>query len=99
MLKFLPWIPVYIYGYICMYVYIYGFLDDLVGKRICLKFRKHGRYKFNSWVRKILWRRKWQPTPVSLPGKSHGQRSYSPWDCKELDMTERLGTHTYIFQL
>ena len=37
------------------------------------------------------WRRKWQPTPVFLPGESHGQRSlvgYSPWHCKELDMTE-----------
>ena len=37
--------------------------------------------------------RKWQPTPVLLPGKSHGQRSlvgYSPWSCKESDMTERL---------
>ena len=36
-------------------------------------------------------RRKWQPTLVFLPGKSHGQRSlvgYSPWGCKELDMTE-----------
>ena len=34
------------------------------------------------WVRKIPWRRKWQPTPVILPGKSHGQRSlvgYNPW--------------------
>ena len=39
------------------------------------------------------WRRKWQPTPVFLPGKSHGQRSlagYSPWGPKELDMTEGL---------
>ena len=38
----------------------------------------------------ILWRRKWQPTPVSLPGKSHGQRSLvgsSPWGRKELGMT------------
>ena len=37
------------------------------------------------------WRRKWQPTPVFLPGKSHRQRSlvgYSPWGRKELDMTE-----------
>ena len=45
------------------------------------------------WVRKILWRRKWQPTPVLLPGKSHGQRSVvgcSPWGRKESDMTERL---------
>ena len=41
----------------------------------------------------LLWRRKWQPTPESLPGRVHGQRSlagYSPWGRKELDMTERL---------
>ena len=39
------------------------------------------------------WRRKWQPTPVPLPGKFHGLRSlvgYSPWCRRELDMTERL---------
>ena len=38
----------------------------------------------------ISWRRKWQPTPVFLPGESHGQRSlegYSPWGHKELDTT------------
>ena len=38
-------------------------------------------------------RRKWEPTPVLLPGESHGQRSlvgYSPWGCKESDMTEGL---------
>ena len=40
-----------------------------------------------TWVRKIPWRRKWQPTPVFLPWKSHGQRSlagHSPWDCKRV---------------
>ena len=40
-----------------------------------------------------LWRRKWQPTPVLLPAKSHGHRSvvgYSPRGCKKLDTTERL---------
>ena len=45
---------------------------------------------FDPWVIKISWRRKWQPTPVFLPRKSHGQRSlvgYSPWSCKESDMT------------
>ena len=31
--------------------------------------------KFDPWVRKILWRREWQPTPVFLPGEFHGQRS------------------------
>ena len=48
------------------------------------------------WVRKILWRGKWHPTPVLLPGKSHGRRSlvgYSPWGCKETDTTERLHFH------
>ena len=47
---------------------------------------------FNPWVRDIPWRREWQPTPVFLPGKIHGQRSlggYSPWGRKERDMTER----------
>ena len=44
-----------------------------------------------SWVGKLPWRRKWQPTPVFLHGKSHGQRSLvgcSPWGCTELDTTE-----------
>ena len=52
-----------------------------------------GRPGFDPWVGKILWRRKWQPTPVLLPGKSHGQRSmvgYSSPGRKESDMTERL---------
>ena len=52
---------------------------------------------FNPWVGKISWRRKWQPTPVFLPGEFHGHRSlvgYSKWGRKELDMTERL-THTH----
>ena len=43
-----------------------GFPCSPVGKRICLRHRRPG---FNPWVGKIPWRRKWQPTPVSLPGK------------------------------
>ena len=46
-----------------------------------------------SLGREILWRRRWQPTPGLLPGKTHGQRSlagYSPWGCKESDTTEPL---------
>ena len=42
----------------------------------------------SPWGRKIPWRRKWQPTPVFLPGKFHGQRSLagcSPWGSKEWD--------------
>ena len=48
---------------------------------------------FDPWVRKILWRREWLPTPVFLPGESHEQRSlagYHPWGHKELDRTEQL---------
>ena len=44
----------------------------------------------------MRWRRKWQPTPVFLPGKSHGWRSLagcSPWGLKESDMTEQLHFH------
>ena len=51
------------------------------------------RSAFDPWVRKIPWSRKWQTTPIVLPGKFHGQRSllgYSPWVRKELDMTEQL---------
>ena len=48
----------------------------------------------------FFWRRKWQPTPVFLPGESHGQRAlvgYGLWGCKELDMTQKL-THTYYYK-
>ena len=51
-----------------------------------------------SLGQKIPWRREWQPTPVFLPGESHGQRSlvgYSPWGCKESDTTEAT-SHTHI---
>ena len=43
--------------------------------------------RVSSWVRKIPWRRKWQPTPVFLPGGFHGQRSlagYNPWVCRSV---------------
>ena len=50
-------------------------------------------------MRKIPWRGKWQPTPVFLPGKSHGQRSlagYSPWGHQESDMIEHVHAHAII---
>ena len=52
-----------------------------------------------SWVRKIPWRRAWQPIPVFLPGECHGQRSlagYSPRGRKELDTAERLTTTIFL---
>ena len=54
---------------------------------------------FSPWVGKIPWRRKWQPTPISCLGKSHGQRSlagYSPWGSKESDMIKWLSMHTNV---
>ena len=56
------------------------------------------RCRFHPWVGKIPWRRKWQPTPVFLPGDSHGQRSpagYSPWGRKKSDTPECAHTHTH----
>ena len=53
---------------------------------------------FYPWVRKIPWRRAWQPTPVLLPGESHGQRSlvgYSPGRHTESDMPELLTLSFY----
>ena len=53
------------------------------------------RLRFDPWIRKIPWRGKWQPNPVFLPEKSHGQSSlvgYSLWDHKESDITEQLST-------
>ena len=55
-----------------------------------------GRPGFDPWVEKISLRKKWQPTPVLLPGESHGWRSlvgHSLWGGKESDMTERLHFH------
>ena len=59
------------------------------------KLPESGRPGFNPWVGKTAWRRAWQPTPLFLPGESHGQWSlagYCPWGGKESDMTERLST-------
>ena len=62
----------------------------LSGKESACQCRRH---RFHPWVEKIPWRRKWQPTPVFLPGKSHGQRSLvgcGPLGHRESDTTERL---------
>ena len=76
----------------------WGFTRWLGGKESACQFKRHRRQGFDLWVRKIPWRRKWQPTPVFLLGKFHGQRSlvgYSPWGHKESDMTDTLTqTHT-----
>ena len=69
----------------------------LHGEESACQYTRHRRWGFDTWVRKIPWRRrKWQPTPAFLLGKCHGLRSlvgYSPWRCKESDTTEPLSTH------
>ena len=75
-----------------------GFPGGASDKESACQCRRHKRHRFGPWVGKIPWRRKRQPTPVFLPGEHHGQRrlvGYSPWGCKELDMTERARTHTH----
>ena len=80
----------------------YDFSDFPGGSDGKIVYLQWGRPGFDSWVRKIPWRRKWQPTPVLLPGKSHGWRSlvgYSPLGHKESDMTEWLhflSTHGFF---
>ena len=69
----------------------YGLPRWYSGKEFACHCRSCKRCMFNPWIRKIPWRKKWKPTPVFLPRKFQGQRNladYSPWGCKELDMTE-----------
>ena len=69
----------------------WGFPGGASGKEPACQCRRRKRCGFGPWLGKIPWRRAWQPTLVSLPGKSQGQRSLagnSPRGCKESDMTE-----------
>ena len=70
----------------------------LSGKEPACQCRKH---RSNPWVWKIPWGRKWQSTPVFLPGEFNGQRGlvgYSPWGCKELDTAEWLTQQPHLEQ-
>ena len=77
-------------GCVCVFFFFFlmvSFAVNLGGSEV-----KPG---FNPWVGKIPWRRQWQPTPVFLPGESHGQRSLvgcSPWAYKVSDSSEQLST-------
>ena len=75
----------------------------LGGKESVCQCRRCRRHRFDPWVRKILWSRKWKPTPVFLPGKFHGQRSLEgcmqSMGCKESDTTEHASTHMLVVVL
>ena len=79
-----------------MSVSLCGLLRQSSGKERTCKCRRSQRRRFDPWIGTISWRRKWQPTPVLLPGKFYRQRSlagYGPRVHKELDTTEQV-THT-----
>ena len=85
---------------VLLWTFVYKYLSELArwlsGKESACQWRRRRRCGFSPWVRKIPWRRTWPPTPVFLPGKSHGQRSlagYSPGGCKESDTTEQAHIH------
>ena len=65
-------------------------------KKSIYQCRRPKRGRFNPWVKKIPWSRKWQPTPVFLPGKFYGQRSWAgcgSQGLEESDVAERGSTH------
>ena len=73
-----------------------GFPRWLSGKESACQCRRPG---FAPWVGKIPWRRKWEPTPVFLPGKSHGQRSLvgdSPWGHKRVGCRKNQSVYRFL---
>ena len=67
------------------------YLSDKESVCQCRRCRRCG---FDPWIRKIPWRRKWQPAPVFLPGESHGQRSLVGYmGSQESDTTEHVHAH------
>ena len=71
----------------------------LSGKEYACQYRRCKRLRFNSWVRKIPWRRKLQPTPVFLPGKSHGQKEPAGLQSMGLQRVGHYGVteHAHIY--
>ena len=73
-----------------------GFPNDSMGREFAYNAGDMREMHIHTQVRKISWKGKWQPTPLFLPGKSHGQRSpvgYSPQGRKESGTTERLNNN------
>ena len=68
---YIPHLYTYIHMHFYTCVYIYGLPRWHSDKVSACQCRGHKRHQFFSWAGKIPWRRKWQPTPVFLPGESH----------------------------
>ena len=95
--------PIYLSVCLCTYLPPYSSLFCLlfhlsicfpggpVLKKPTCRGRRHKGPRFNPWIRKIPWRRRWPPTLVFLPGKLRGQRTLvgdNPWGHRELDMAD-----------
>ena len=75
-------------------------VNENKNKKTRLQMQETKKCKLDPWVRTIPWRREWQPTPVFLPGESHGQRSlvgYSLWGHIKSDTTEQLTLSDFHF--
>ena len=98
------WCPLLLFDilYLDFTHYYLGPPRQFSGKESTCQCRK---CRFNPWVEKSPWRRKWQPTPVSLPGESHGLRrlvGYSPRDHKRIGhnlATKQQQQHPLLFML
>ena len=87
----MPWLGLGTWVFLKVAAFRNGFPGGASGKEPTCQRRRHKRCRLDPWLKKILWRRAWQPTLVFLPRKSHEQKSqvgYSPWGLKESDMTE-----------
>ena len=73
--------------------FIMSFMGGASGKESTCQCRRHKRWGFNSWVRMIPWRRAWSPTPVFLPGETHGQRRLAGYSLKSWTWLKRLSMH------
>ena len=67
---------------------MWGFLGDTSGKQPACQCRRCKRHRFDPWVGKVPWRRKWQPTPVLLPGKFYGQRSLTDYTVHKVSKSQ-----------
>ena len=79
-----------------------GFPGGSSGQEAACQGRRQTRCGFNPWVGKIPGRKKWEATPVFLPGESHGQRSlvgYSPRGHRESDMIKHTSSSSIIILL
>ena len=96
--------PTTAFFHLHLFVYLFGhamrhegFPGGDSGKGPACQCRRHKRHGFDPWVGKIPWREAWQPTPVFLPGESHGQRSWQVTVhgvAKSWARLKRLSTHT-----